>query len=106
MEQTIAELTSIQLHPKFHLANYFQDLKTKVDFVFNSEKLNEKAKYLEIINEIESFEQECYKIKPFKTFNKEIESVKEDKQSLDDLKYRIEMKLFQNKSILFLNNYG
>jgi hypothetical protein len=64
MEQTIAELTSIQSHPKFYLANYFQELKTKVDFVFNSEKLNEKVKYLEIINEIESFEQECYKIKP------------------------------------------
>ena len=105
MEQTIAELKSIQSHPKFYLANYFQELKTKVDFVFNSEKLNEKAKYLEIINEIESFEQECYKIKPF-TFSKEIESVKKDRQSLDDLKYRIEMKLFQNKSILFLNNYG
>ncbi len=98
MDKIKEDLKSMQLHPKLHIANYFTDLKQDVDLKF-IRKEDEKAKYLEIINKIESFEQEWFKIKPFNTFDHEIEALREnDFQSQDDLRYKIEKKLFQNKS--------
>jgi len=105
MEKIKEELKLMQSNPNFYLANYFQDLKQKVDLTFNqTDKLNEKAKYLEIINKIEKIEQDYYqRTKSFNTFDQEIESLEE--QSTDDLKYKLEEKLFQNKSIFFLIDY-
>jgi len=66
------ELKSMQLHPRLYLANYFQDLKR--DLTFNQvDEINEKAKYIEIINKIDRIEQDYYKrILPFNTFENEI----------------------------------
>jgi hypothetical protein len=106
------ELKLMQKHPKFYLANFFSDLKRQVDLTF-ALKLNEKKKYIEIISKIESFEQECYNIKPFDTFNNEIQSIEQqilnnnnNNNKIDDIKYKIERKLFNNKSILFMKDYG
>ncbi len=96
----IEAIKSMQNHPKYHLANYFSDLKREVDLIFNSIKLNEKDNYLEIINKIELFEQECYKIKPFNLFNEE------NNLNIDEIKYGIEKMLFSNKSIMFIKDYG
>ena len=68
------------------------------------DKLDEKVKYLEIINRIEEIEQDYYnRSKAFNTFDQEIESL--DEQSIDDLKYKIEIKIFHNKSILFIKDF-
>jgi Leucine-rich repeat (LRR) protein len=133
MEKIKQELKSMQSNPNFYLANYFSDLKRDVDLTFFGKDGDEKAKYLEIINKIEDIEQEYYRrSKPFNTFNHEIEIekieqndhilrignrrfkrdvqeieslVELDKQSINDLKYKIEQKLFQNKTILFMKDY-
>ncbi len=113
----IEELKSIQNMPRLYLADYFSDLKTQVDLIYTL-NLNEKDKYIEIINSIESNEQESYKkIKKFTTFNEEIQSIEEqlnhanlnmDKinKEIDGLLYKIEKKIFSNKTIIFLKDYG
>ena len=112
MEKIKEELKFMQSNPRLYLANYFSDLKRDVDLTFNQvDKLEEKAKYLEIINKIEEIEQDYYnhyeRNKRFKRNDQEIESlVEQDKQSIDDLKYKIEEKIFRNKSILFIKDYG
>ena len=106
----IDELKQMQKFPRYFLSKYFEELKTQVDTKY-ALKLDEKDKYLEIINNIESFEQEAYKkCKSFNTFDKEIKSI-EDKlndsnlneitQLIDELKYKIEKEIFLNKSIFF-----
>jgi len=71
MENLINELKQMQQHLKLYLANFFGDLKRDVDLVY-ALKLEHKTKYLEIINQIEIYEQDCYKIKAFNTFDQEI----------------------------------
>ena len=94
----------MQSNPKFYLANYFQDLKQHVNLKFFEKEGNEQAKYIEIINKIEQFEHNYYKrSKPFSTFDQEIESLNE--KSIDELKFTMEEKLFQNKSILFIKRH-
>jgi Leucine-rich repeat (LRR) protein len=115
IENEIEELKSMQQYPRFYLANFWSDLKRQVDLVFQ-EKENEKEKYSEIIKRIEIDENASYKRnnKPFQTFDDEIKSIDSTQvdgplaafQLIDDIKYKIEQKLFQNKSILFIENYG
>lgn len=59
-------------HAKLYLANYIIDLKNEVDLEF-SMKQEKNNNYMEIINGIEVFENDCYKIKPFNTFNNKIQ---------------------------------
>ena len=71
MEKLKEELKSMQLNPNLYLANYYSDLKQQVDLTFNQvDKLDEKVKYLEIINRIEKIEQDYDKrSKTFKIFD-------------------------------------
>ncbi len=93
------DLKLMQKHPRFYLASYFSDLKTEVDLEF-ALKPNEKVKYLEIINKIESIENEFYnKIKPFNEIHCDLNNI-------DEVKYNIEKKIFSNKSFMFLKDYG
>ena len=71
MEKLKEELKSMQLNPNLYLANYYSDLKQQVDLTFNQvDKLDEKVKYLEIINRIEEIEQDYDKrSKTFKIFD-------------------------------------
>ncbi len=107
----IEELNSMQLYPKMYLSKYFSDLKRDVNLVFEL-KLDKKDEFEEIINTIELIENTAInKIKPFDTFNKDIQLLVEQQKDLnsliviDELKYEIERILFSNKSILFMNNY-
>jgi len=106
MEKINEELKSIQSNPRLFLANFFSDLKRDVD-LFYFQKESEKAKYLEIINKIEEIEQEYYiyyeRNKRLRREDQFTES--QDEQTIDQLKYKIEEKIFQNKSILFTNDY-
>ena len=128
IKNQIQSLKSMQKYPRFYLANYFDDLKKEVDLIFtqNVEEndLNylqlievikpfnkffeqEKENYEEIISIIESFEQDSYnKIKPFNTFNNEIQQLTSlDNRLIDEIKYKIEKTLFSNKSIMFIKGY-
>ena len=101
------ELIFMQKNPNLYLNNYFTDLKQQVNLTFFGRE-DEKEKWNKIIYEIQVFEQVCYKqIKPFNTFDQEINALEPfQSREIDDLKYKIEQKLFQNKSILFLKDYG
>jgi len=101
------ELIFMQKNPNLYLNNYFTDLKQQVNLTFFCRE-DEKEKWNKIIYEIQVFEQVCYKqIKPFNTFDQEINALEPfQSREIDDLKYKIEQKLFQNKSILFLKDYG
>ena len=105
------ELKQMQKFPRFHLSKYFDELKNEIDLKY-ALKQDEQVKYLEIIKNIESFEQEAYKkCKSFNTFDKEIKSI-EDKlndsnftelaELIDELKFKIERVLFSNKTIFFI----
>ena len=74
MEKTKEELKLLQSNPRLYLANYFQDLKRDVDLkFFGKESVDEKVKYLEIINKIEEIEKDYYnRTRPFKTFGRDI----------------------------------
>jgi hypothetical protein len=52
----IDELKQMQKFPRFHLSNYFNDLKNEIDIKY-AVKQDEPNEYLEIIKNIESFEQ-------------------------------------------------
>ncbi len=80
----------------------------KVDLVF-AFKLDETDKYMKIINRIELVEQECYsKIKSFNLFNLEIDQAQmnNDMKLLNDIKFKIETEIFNNKSIHFFENFN
>jgi hypothetical protein len=108
--EEIDELKQMQKFPRLYLSNYFDDLKNEIDLKY-AVKQDEQVKYLEIIKIIELFEQDAYKkSKLFNIFDNEIKLI-EDKlnvlnlieitQLIDELKYKIEKKIFSNKSILF-----
>ena len=73
----IDELKLMQSYPRLYIANYFSDLKRQVDLTF-ALKLDKKQKYFKIIDEIELIESESYKIKPFHTFDKEIQQLEDN----------------------------
>ena len=109
------ELKQMQKFPRFHLSKYFDELKNEIDLKY-AVKQDEQVKYLEIIKNIELFEQDAYKnSKSFNTFDKEIKLI-EDKlndsnlneitQLIDELKYKIEKEIFLNKSIFFYEEYS
>ncbi len=107
----IDEIKSIQKNPKFYLANYFNYLKRKVNSAFF-----ENQKQLEIINRINLFEKDLNnKTVPFNSFNHEIQliehqltkndfNINKTLKSIDEIKYKIEKKLFSNKSCIFFRN--
>ncbi len=115
IKDQIDEFKQMQKFPRFHLSNYFDELKRQIDlkYVLN---FNEKDKYLEIIKNIELFEQEAYKkCKPINTFDNEINSIENElndlnlieiEQLIDELKFKIEKVLFSNKSIFFYEEYS
>ncbi len=54
IKNKIVELKQMQRFPKYHLSQYFDELKSQVDKKY-ALKLDEKDKYLEIISNIETF---------------------------------------------------
>jgi hypothetical protein len=112
----IEELKQMQQFPRYYLSKYFEELKTQVDTKY-ALKLDEKDKYLEIINSIESFEQNAYNkwsSKSINTYDDEIKliedklnnnlnSVSDITKLIGELKLKIEKMIFSNKTILFID---
>jgi len=86
--EKIKDLKLMQKEFNLYLANYFSDLKRQVDLEYqpklllSEENSENKVKYTEIINKIETIEQDLYK------------------QNQKD-----EKKIFPNKSIMFIKDY-
>jgi Leucine-rich repeat (LRR) protein len=108
----------IKQTPRLFLANYFFDLRTEVDLVFQL-KLDEKEKYQEIIKRIDSFEEDVNRRfkygQQLDAFNNEIQSTEQLENDvtqlqqhinnkIDDLKYKMEKFVFSNKSIMFFKD--
>ena len=108
----------IKQTPRLFLANYFFDLRTEVDLVFQL-KLDEKEKYQEIIKRIDSFEEDVNRRfkygQQLDAFNNEIQSTEQldndvtqlqqhINNKIDDLKYKMEKFVFSNKSIMFFKD--
>jgi len=108
MEDEVAQLKSIFEIPKLYLADFFIDLKSKVDLSFVTQKINleteNKIKWLEIIKRIESFEQDTYKRSSLinQQFKQEINQFESNKSSILELRNKIEKCLFANKTICFI----
>jgi hypothetical protein len=112
----INELKQMQQFPRYYLAEYFHELKAQVDTKY-ALKLDEKDKYLEIINNIESFEQDAYNKWSSKRINaydddikliedklnNNLNNVTEIKKLIGEVKYKIEKMIFSNKTILFID---
>ena len=123
--------------PNNYLGNYFFVLKREVDLEFSLiEKEEDKEKWLEIIDKIKSIEMHYYdQIKPFTTYNDEIQSIKQEikesielntnestkqklnnfksinffeklEKSIDEITFKIEKDIFLNKTFLFMKEIG
>jgi hypothetical protein len=114
------ELKCMQETPKLYLSQYFSDLKAEVDTDF-ALKQDKKSDWLEIINSIESFETDTYKLHASShtsnTLNEEIQKAEDSIEyyldnlnlnyifeSIDKIKYKIERLIFGNKSIFYLKD--
>lgn len=108
------ELKSIYALPKLYLADFFIDLKSQVDFLFQEENYNNnnekfKQNWIEIIKQIESFEQDTYKrntttlLNEFKSEIKQLDDGQSSISLIIELKSKIEKCLFSNKTICFIN---
>ncbi len=91
-------------------------MKTQVDTKY-ALKLNEKDKYLEIINSIESFEQDAYNkwsSKRINTYDDEIKLIEDELNNnlnnvidvtklIGEFKLKVEKMIFSNKTILLVD---
>ncbi len=121
--------------PRLYLSNYFSDIRTEIDLAFfekelgiidNENKLKLRHNWQEMINKVNSFEEECLierSIKKFKEISCDskpiVDSLEEKYDSalktnneyelkhLEELAYdemyKIETRLFQNRTIVFLD---
>jgi Leucine-rich repeat (LRR) protein len=116
IKNRIDELKQIQQFPRYHLAKYFDELKSKVDLKY-ALNFKEQDKYSEIIKTIESFEQDSYnkwKSKSINTYDNEIKSIEDNLNNnfnltdiarlIDGVKFKIEKIIFSNKSVLFIDD--
>jgi len=114
--QKIEKLKSMQSNPKYYLSLHFHKLRTQVDFKYLNILIANKD-YGEIINKIESFEQDALSNlddKLIETYKSEIESIEKKLNDcsnladinilIDELIYQIEKTLFSNKSFFFIDN--
>ena len=104
----------MQQFPRFYLSKYFDELKNQIDTKYALKQNDVKNKYLEIIKNIESFEQDAYNkwlSKSINTCDNEIKLIEERLNDLnlteitsliEKVKYKIEKMLFSNKSIFFI----
>ena len=126
-QQILKKLEDLKLiieMPKLYLANYFQDLRNKVDLEMVSkqilhnnhiEKKNELNQiWIEMISKIDSFEKECKNKDELKSNLNQIEEIRimlennngaknleiiEDK--IQEEEFNLLKKLFQNKTIIY-----
>jgi hypothetical protein len=121
INKNFEKLKQIFQFPRFYLSEYFTNLKTEVDLAFSLEEQQAddrtefKKNWVDMIQRIENFEQECFKKKKTNVFNDVIsDQVKFielnlndfnlDIQSLiDETIYKIEKELFLNKTLIFLD---
>ena len=67
--EEIDELKQMQKFPRLYLSNYFDELNNEIDLKY-AVKQDEQNNYLEIIKNIELFEQDAYKkLKSFNTYD-------------------------------------
>ena len=126
-QQLLIKLDELQLIveiPNLYLANYFQELRNKVDIeMFSKQKIQnndiEKKNeidqiWVEMISEIYSFEKQCKNKDKLQSNLKRIEEIKmtlDDQNEATDLEkiedkikeeeFNLLKKLFQNKTIIF-----
>ena len=126
MFEKLVELKSIIEIPKLYLANYFKELRNKVDkdmfpkqMLHNNdiEMKNELNQiWVEIISKVDSFEKECKNIDELQSNSNRIDQIRimldnqneltsleiiEDK--IQEEEFNLLKKLFQNKTIIFEN---
>ncbi len=80
----IDKLKQIQQFTRYHLSKYFDELKNQIDTKY-ALKQDEKNKYLEIIKNIESFEQDAYNKWSSKSINTCDNEIKLIEERLNDL---------------------
>jgi hypothetical protein len=123
-------LKNLLNQPLYFLSDYFKDLRTEVDVAFVKKGLNEpntdlkqkiKENWIEVINRIDSFENECIQALGSNSFNKQIltetnlqidvieSKLNENSPDLNEINnliydqvQKLERILFHNKFMIFL----
>jgi hypothetical protein len=112
--------------PNYYLSDYLFNLKNEIDLSFSKKQLNEiqngnetnlnriNKQWIELINEIESFEDECVKKNQRKTRTtdllfktktyQEITSI-QNQQQYEKINYKIEKFIFSNKTISYMEGF-
>ncbi len=132
LKEVLERLKNIFHFPRFHLSNYFSDLRTEVDLAFATKDLNEtdltlreqiKKNWTDMILKINEFEQECLvKLKNNSFNNSQItdqteqlinlvesnfinKKIEEDilKELIDGEILKLEKNLFLKKLMIFLH---
>ena len=113
IKSNINDLKEILKFPRNFLARFFDELKAQ----YFTSRPEEKEKNIEIITNIESFEQEAlseWKSKSIRRFDQEIKSIEKQlndntksavfiMDQIEYLKYKIEKFVFSNKTIIFID---
>jgi hypothetical protein len=104
MQSELELLKQIFDIPRLYISDYFLKLRTEIDTIFFSksiESTRNNSTWLEMINRVNDYENECLKLKYFTVdFKNEInKQINEKFNSIDLIKFQIEKCLFLNKTM-------
>jgi hypothetical protein len=104
MQSELELLKQIIDIPRLYISDYFLKLRTEIDTIFFSksiESTRNNLTWLEMINKVNDYENECLKLKYFTVdFKNEInKQINEKFNSIDLIKFQIEKCLFLNKTM-------
>ena len=124
-KKELEQLEYVFSHPRLHLSNYFADLRSEVDVAFVRKDSNEsdplikseiKKNWVEMIEKINEFEQQCQRKQKTNSFDKELtarilsfietcHSIQTDNYSNDEtsIKEMIYAETVNLERVLFLN---
>lgn len=101
LSKELNELKALLDYPRYHLTEYFDEIKTNVDVAYSAKELNEldnevrillRNHWTQTIDKITEYESECYKLKNIFSPNviKDTEeTIKSVEQHLNDLSKQI-----------------
>jgi len=104
MQSELELLKQIIDIPRLYISDYFLKLRTEIDTIFFSksiESTRNNLTWLEMINKVNDYENECLKLKYFTVdFKNEInKQINEKFNSIDLIKFQIKKCLFLNKTM-------
>jgi len=121
--QEIDELKLMFEVPRLHLSKFFDNIRTEIDISYAKKELNESdtnlkleinKNWTQLIDRVNKFEADCFKLKKTNDFNMDFKQKIDEKFKLllpinntdhiiSYIKFLIEKTIFNNKTIMYLN---